>query len=80
MAVARVLSAAALKATLRLPAAGALPMRGSPARERAAAPRLTTALYRRQSVQRAHAARWRIADGPPYANGALHAGHFLNKV
>jgi isoleucyl-tRNA synthetase len=23
---------------------------------------------------------WVLHDGPPYANGALHIGHLLNKV
>lgn len=23
---------------------------------------------------------WVLHDGPPYANGQLHMGHFLNKV
>ena len=87
MAVARILSAAALKATLSLPSSsGQLSVRGSAARELAAAPRLTTALYQRQVAAStaeggcAERPGWTLHDGPPYANGSLHMGHFLNKV
>jgi len=43
-------------------------------------PRLTGDLYRRQAEARRGAAPWVLHDGPPYANGALHAGHFMNRV
>lgn len=33
-----------------------------------------------QATERAAAAPFVLHDGPPYANGDLHMGHFLNKV
>ena len=32
------------------------------------------------STVRANAPTWRLLDGPPYANGALHLGHVRNKL
>ena len=80
MAARRSIAAAALKASVALPRTG-FPMRANAAaREPAHADRLTTALYERQLAQRRGRAEWVLHDGPPYANGSLHMGHFLNKV
>ena len=72
------LSASALKATIALPRT-TLPMRAS-AVDAACAERLTTSLYRWQAASRHAHAVFSLLDGPPYANGSLHIGHFLNKV
>jgi isoleucyl-tRNA synthetase len=72
----------AIKATLNLPKTH-LPMRGGGyAREARHVERLTTELYTRQLAERGAgaAATFVLHDGPPYANGSLHIGHFLNKV
>ena len=37
-------------------------------------------LYRRLAESRAGKPRFAFHDGPPYANGAIHVGHLLNKV
>ncbi|RYF71303.1 MAG: isoleucine--tRNA ligase, partial [Comamonadaceae bacterium] len=37
-------------------------------------------LYKRLRVARAGAPKFILHDGPPYANGALHMGHAVNKV
>jgi isoleucyl-tRNA synthetase len=37
-------------------------------------------LYRRLAEARAGRPRFVFHDGPPYANGAIHVGHLLNKV
>ena len=37
-------------------------------------------LYEWQMTSRASASRFVLHDGPPFANGELHMGHFLNKV
>ena len=45
--------------------------------------RCTTPLYQWQEASRAASARedtFILHDGPPFANGSLHMGHFLNKV
>ena len=52
-------------------------------REAAFVNRCTTALYTWQSRARAHLPRdqtFILHDGPPFANGSLHMGHFLNKL
>ncbi|TAM56187.1 isoleucine--tRNA ligase [bacterium] len=36
--------------------------------------------YERRLEANAGAQPWILHDGPPYANGGLHMGHFLNKV
>jgi isoleucyl-tRNA synthetase len=36
--------------------------------------------YRRRLERNATSAPWILHDGPPYANGDLHMGHFLNMV
>jgi len=36
--------------------------------------------YERRLERNARNAPWILHDGPPYANGALHMGHFLNMV
>jgi isoleucyl-tRNA synthetase len=57
---------------------------GIAAHERAlAASHCGPRLYDWQSVARASLPRERtfiLHDGPPFANGKLHMGHFLNKV
>lgn len=81
-AMASPLTAAELRATLRLPKTS-FPMRANAAqREPVAVPRLTTQLYRRQwNVRRGSGVKpFVLHDGPPYANGPLHIGHALNKV
>ena len=37
-------------------------------------------LYRRQRTEFAHKPKFVLHDGPPYANGAIHIGHAVNKV
>lgn len=71
----------ALRATLNLPKT-AFPMRANAAkREPAVVTRLTTALYQRQQAQRGSDPKpFVLHDGPPYANGALHMGHFVNRT
>lgn len=69
-----------LKASLLLPKTN-FPMRAQAVtRELPQVERLTTDLYRRQLAERQSTAEWILHDGPPYANGSLHMGHFLNKV
>jgi isoleucyl-tRNA synthetase len=82
----RLLSAAELSASLRLPKTS-FPMRANAAqREVGAVDRLTTQLYRRQVAvddgEPGGSPRppFVLHDGPPYANGPLHMGHALNKV
>jgi len=60
----------------------AFPMRANAAeRERDIMKFSCDKLYRWQSeAKRAGARRVIIHDGPPYANGALHIGHLLNRV
>lgn len=36
--------------------------------------------YARRLERNAHGPVWTLHDGPPYANGDLHMGHFLNRV
>lgn len=82
MATSRVLTAAELRGSLRLPKTS-FPMRANAAqREVAAVQRLTTELYQRQWLERqaAGVSPFVLHDGPPYANGPLHIGHALNKV
>lgn len=73
-------AADALRKSLLLPQTR-FPMRANAAkREPLAVHRLTSALYREQTRARAGADSFVLHDGPPYANGSLHMGHFLNKV
>ncbi len=69
------------KATLNLPDT-AFPMRGNlPKREPERLQQWQAAgLY--QAIRRASAGRPRFVlhDGPPYANGAIHIGHAVNKI
>jgi isoleucyl-tRNA synthetase len=39
-----------------------------------------TKLYEQLREQRAHAERFILHDGPPYANGDIHMGHAMNKI
>jgi isoleucyl-tRNA synthetase len=73
-------SSAALKTSLLLPKT-TFPMRANAAtRELQHVDRLTNHLYRRQRQNAKQEEHFVLHDGPPYANGALHIGHFLNKV
>jgi isoleucyl-tRNA synthetase len=79
--ISRAISAAALKNSLLLPKTE-FPMRANASvRELQHVERLTTTLYRRQAAAKPSDARpFVLHDGPPYANGSLHTGHFMNKV
>src|SRR5829696_1023513 len=37
-------------------------------------------LYEKLLTSRANSPKWILHDGPPFANGDIHAGHLLNKV
>src|SRR5258708_9524535 len=37
-------------------------------------------LYERLLAQNGQARKFVFHDGPPYANGSIHQGHFLNKI
>ena len=69
-----------LKSTLNLPQT-AFPMKASLAKTEPA--RLAAwkeqDIYRQIREARAGAPRYILHDGPPYANGAIHLGHALNK-
>jgi len=69
------------KATIHLPATD-FPMRGElPRREPAALARWESeGLYARIREQAKGRPQWVFHDGPPYANGAIHLGHAVNKV
>ncbi|DBA01588.1 TPA: hypothetical protein N0F65_011344 [Lagenidium giganteum] len=73
--------AEAMRKTLNLPHT-AFPMRANAAkREVELHARCVTHAYQTQQQQRAgRAAPFVLHDGPPFANGSLHMGHFLNKV
>ncbi|MBV8198465.1 MAG: class I tRNA ligase family protein, partial [Candidatus Eremiobacteraeota bacterium] len=69
------------RATLNLPTTG-FPMKAElPKRE---PERLTWwrehDVYARRLERNAQNPPWILHDGPPYANGDLHMGHFLNMV
>lgn len=68
-----------IKATLTLPKTE-FPLHAKPAAiEPQLAPRLAHEHYAVQESTRREAAPFVLHDGPPYANGELHLGHFLNK-
>jgi len=69
------------KATIHLPATD-FPMRGDlPRREPEALARWEgEGLYARIREQAKGRPSWVFHDGPPYANGAIHLGHAVNKV
>lgn len=70
----------ALQASLCLPKTK-FPMRANAAvRELASVDKLTIKSYRQQVADRTAQNQFVLHDGPPYANGSLHMGHFLNKV
>ena len=72
-------SAASIKATLSLPRTD-FPLHAKPAStEPRLAPRLAHEHFARQQELRRDAPSFVLHDGPPYANGELHLGHFLNK-
>ncbi|KAK1929097.1 Isoleucine--tRNA ligase [Phytophthora citrophthora] len=71
--------AAAMRQTLNLPATR-FPMRANAAaREPQLHARCVSAAYAEQ-VQDASRPLFVLHDGPPFANGSLHMGHFLNKT
>ena len=72
----------AFRKTLNLPSTGLKMRANAVVREPLFSERTTTQLYawQAQSRDRADAKEFILHDGPPYANGDLHAGHFLNKV
>lgn len=66
--------------TLNLPKSD-FPMRANAAvREPELRKQCLGSLYSRQWQQRAGKAKFVLHDGPPFANGELHMGHFLNKI
>ncbi|KAB8183290.1 class I tRNA ligase family protein, partial [Lysobacter maris] len=69
------------KATLNLPATD-FPMRGDlPRREPGTLERWESeGLYARLREHAAGRPRFVLHDGPPYANGAIHLGHAVNKI
>ena len=71
---------ASLKASLNLPKTS-FPLQSAPT---VVEPQLVSLLsienYKRQAAERAEQPPFVLHDGPPYANGDLHMGHFLNKV
>ncbi|TAK38103.1 MAG: isoleucine--tRNA ligase [Lysobacteraceae bacterium] len=69
------------KATIHLPATD-FPMRGElPKREPAALARWEAeGLYAQVRAAAKGRPQWVFHDGPPYANGAIHLGHAVNKV
>ncbi|EXJ64952.1 isoleucyl-tRNA synthetase [Cladophialophora yegresii CBS 114405] len=68
-----------LKSTLRLPKS-TFPPRPTPADLAKYLPRCTDDLYGWQRRERPASDTFVLHDGPPYANGDLHAGHALNKI
>jgi isoleucyl-tRNA synthetase len=68
-----------LKSTLRLPSS-TFPPRPRPADIAKYLPRCTDDLYAWQRRERPATDTFVLHDGPPYANGDLHAGHALNKI
>ena len=69
------------RSTLNLPAT-AFPMRGELPKkepERVAWWR-EHGVYERRLAANAGNSQWILHDGPPYANGDLHMGHFVNRV
>ncbi|KAL2270817.1 hypothetical protein VTJ83DRAFT_188 [Remersonia thermophila] len=65
--------------TLRLPKS-TFPPRPLPQARDGYIQRCADELYRWQSVHRPADDEFVLHDGPPYANGDLHAGHALNKI
>ncbi|KAJ2613621.1 isoleucine-tRNA ligase [Coemansia sp. RSA 1365] len=65
--------------TLKLPRT-TFPLRADAARrEKQFRERCTDTLYKWQ-LEHNHGPQFILHDGPPYANGDLHIGHFMNKV
>ena len=72
--------AAALKSSLNLPRTD-FPLHANPAlTEPRLVERLAHEHFATQALQRTAAPPFVLHDGPPYANGELHMGHFLNKA
>jgi len=69
------------RSTLNLPATG-FPMRGDlPKKEpERVAWWKAHGVYERRLAANAGNPQWILHDGPPYANGDLHMGHFVNRV
>ena len=68
-----------LKATLNLPRTEFALHANLALTEHRLVPRLAHEHFSRQADARASAPPFVLHDGPPYANGELHMGHFLNK-
>ncbi|OQR91430.1 isoleucyl-tRNA synthetase [Achlya hypogyna] len=69
-----------VRKTLNLPKTE-FPMRANATvREPQLHARCVTELYATQRLTRADAPTYVLHDGPPFANGSLHTGHFLNRV
>jgi isoleucyl-tRNA synthetase len=69
-----------LKATLNLPRTEFALHANLALTEHRLVPRLAHEHFSRQADARASAPPFVLHDGPPYANGELHMGHFLNKA
>lgn len=70
----------AMRKTLNLPNT-AFPMRANAVvREPQLHARCVTHVYEAQQQLRKDAELFVLHDGPPFANGSLHMGHFMNKV
>ncbi|KDO21830.1 isoleucyl-tRNA synthetase [Saprolegnia parasitica CBS 223.65] len=69
-----------VRKTLNLPKTE-FPMRANATvREPQLHARCVTQLYAAQAAERSDAPTFLLHDGPPFANGSLHTGHFLNRV
>ncbi|OBT86291.1 isoleucyl-tRNA synthetase [Pseudogymnoascus sp. 03VT05] len=75
----RVPSAKSWSSTIRLPKS-TFPPRTKPADQAKYLQRCTDDLYAWQAKVRAQQKPFVLHDGPPYANGSLHAGHSVNKI
>lgn len=70
----------AMRRTLNLPQT-AFPMRANAAvRELELHARCVTLVAEHMNSRSPTAPHFELHDGPPFANGSLHMGHFLNKV
>ncbi|KAI9171684.1 Isoleucine--tRNA ligase [Paramyrothecium foliicola] len=67
------------KATLKLPRSN-FPARPNPKLQQQYLRECTENLYQWQATERASQEAFVLHDGPPYANGALHIGHAINKT
>ncbi|NPB05525.1 MAG: class I tRNA ligase family protein [Aquificae bacterium] len=68
-----------LKETLNLPKTD-FPMKANLPKREPQILELWKDLYEKIKKERKGKPRWVLHDGPPYANGAIHIGHALNKI